>query len=151
MTCLITSALIGLFCAVAPPPPHADCLNTGEALLCAVDAETLPARPSYYVPSRGGINGKEPYHLLGDGTPVNECIDCMACPLGLYGQHVTLHGVGTFQCRDHGGAITVRYGRFYTAQGFRQDWFVAFDILAPDGTRPEGAYRVVSWEVFDER
>jgi len=148
--CITVATLIGLHCAPNATPPHAaECWYTPDLTYCHVrDPTTLPALVSFYVPADGGINCDGDCSVLGDMTPVNECENCAACPLGMYWSWINLAG-HEYQCRDHGSAVTVRYGERYTADGFRTKWFIIFDVLAVDGIEPPNAYELVEWSVSE--
>jgi len=143
IVCLYVIGILGTVC-------HQDAPMTGvcdvydNVTHCTVKIEELRALLSWYDGALGGINCVEPCEYLGDGTLVSESYGrFMACPLGLYGRFFTFEGVGTFQCRDHGGDINVRYGRRYTRNGFVNEWYIVFD-LSMQGDNFPYAYDLVN-------
>lgn len=146
MTCLFVIGITVASCFQdAPPPESAVCHPVGgNTIYCTIGLEDMPAYLSWYDGLLGGINCVEPCDQLGDGTPTAESYGwAMACPKGLYGRYITFEGVGTWQCRDHGNAITVRYGERYTSRwGFWTGWHVVFD-LSMQHDDFVGAYDVV--------
>lgn len=147
--CLLVVGIVGTWCYV--DASHAgQCIDHGMVSHCMADVDQLYGLLSWYDPALGGINCQEPCHLLGDGTPVEQSYGVMmACPLGLYGRSFSFDGVGTFQCRDHGGDVNVRYERRYTSdRGFVDDWFVVFDLSMRDDNFPH-AYDLVNIEIVE--
>lgn len=128
MTCLFVIGIIGTAC-FQDAPPIGVCDRYANVTHCVAEIEDLRGLMSWYDGALGGINCVEPCEFLGDGTPTAESYGwAMACPLGLYGRFFTFEGVGRFQCRDHGGAVNVRYGRRYTRNGFVSEWYIVFDL-----------------------
>ncbi len=126
--CLFVVGIIGVACH-QDAQPIGECIDHGMTTYCEADITDLRGYMSWYDGMLGGVNCVEPCEFLGDGTPVPESYGkMMACPLGLYGRFFTFEGVGTFQCRDHGGDIVVRYGRRYTRDGFVNEWHIVFDL-----------------------
>jgi len=133
-TCIFIIGIIGTWCA-QNAAPIGICHPVDGAIYCTVELEDVPARASWYNPILGGTNCfEDTCETLGDGTPTSEGYGrYMACPLGMYGETVTFsNDIGTWQCRDHGTAVTPKWGRWYTAQGFVWQWVITFDFLLED-------------------
>ena len=145
--CLFIIGIIGTVCHNGSDPIGI-CHPVGDnTLYCMAEITDLRGYLSWYDGSLGGINCVEPCEYLGDGTLVSESYGwAMACPLGLYGRFFTFEDVGTFQCRDHGGDVNVRYGRRYTRNGFVNEWHIVFDLSMQGDDFPH-AYDLVRIEV----
>lgn len=131
MTCLyIIGLAIGSVC-FQDAQPIGICHPIGDGVnYCTAHIEDLPIRASWYNPSLGGINCMEPCDTLGDGTAVKDAYGwAMACPAGMYGLTLDIEHAGVWQCRDHGGDVTVRYGEVYTNDGFIDAWYLVGDFL----------------------
>lgn len=129
--CLFVVGIIGTYCAVDAQPIGICHPADENHIYCTVDLQELPARASWYNPVLGHINCYEDTcDFLGDGTLVRDGYGkYIACPMGMYGEFVTFEWAGTWQCRDHGGAIKPTWGRWYTADGFVEKWVITFDFL----------------------
>lgn len=132
--CLFVIGVIGTWCEM-PADPIGVCHQIDDhTIYCTIDLEELPIWASYYNPAlcdESPINCFEDTgEFLGDGTPVADGYGrYMACPMGMYGMELDIEDIGVWQCRDHGGMVTPRYGEVYTADGFVTGWHLIGDFL----------------------
>lgn len=148
--CLAVIGLLDIICAPSAEP-IGDCWQPINGVLaCTAEPWELPIRASWYNPLLGGINCDKDCRYVADGTLSADCFNwCLACPLGWephykdgqfipgkvidFGPHV-----GVWQCRDVGGAIHHKYGRWYTSGGFTWEWVIVVDFMTYH--EPEWAY-----------
>lgn len=132
MTCLyVVGLLYSSFCFEGAPPIGICNKVDDHMAYCTVDFQELPIKASWYDPAQGGINCYlDTCDHLGDGTLVTDAYGwAMACPLGMYGLTLDIEHAGQWQCRDHGGAVNVRYGEVYTSDGWVTEWHIVGDFL----------------------
>jgi len=120
-------------------PAQGVCHPIGDGVTyCTI--ETVRGFASYYDPALCPVaewdtnclyvDGISTGDHLGDGTPTGEGYGrYMACPMGMYWKRVTFELAGTWQCRDHGTAVNLRYQERYTSEGFVTELYAVFDML----------------------
>ncbi len=93
----------------------------------------LPILTTWYDPELGGINCQEPCDIYANGERVIESHyygntdQTAACLPEWLGREITIQGLGTFKCRDTGGAIKVAYSEYFSRM------VIHVDILAHPG------------------
>lgn len=142
----------GTWCSDHPEAyPIGICHPVGDGIThCTATVWDFAAVASYYDPAQGNINcfhdpitGEDTCDTLGDGTPTATAYDwAMACPEGMLGTKIRFEyvykdyvtDIGTWQCRDHGGAIRPTFGLRWTGSEYKYLWYIPYDLLME---RPE--------------
>lgn len=111
------------------------------------DISELPILTTWYDPELGGINCAEPCNQYANGEIVNEdhYLDgpnqTAACIPEWLGASVTIPGLGSFKCRDTGGAIIVTHNEYY------QRAVIHVDVLAHPGQMNHNVYLYEDWRI----
>jgi hypothetical protein len=111
------------------------------------DIRDLPILTTWYDPELGGITCAYPCDQYANGERVLEShylggtSQTAACIPSWLGRSVTIEGLGTFRCRDTGGAIVVTYNEYY------QQMVIHVDILAHPGQMTHNVYLWNEWNL----
>lgn len=118
------SFVFALFHAICPPP-----------------ITEMPLLVTWYDPNLGGINCDVDCSTFADNSPVTSLAygQVAACIPEWLGAHLTITGLGTFHCRDTGGAITIAYNDYY------KEWVIHVDVL--EKQTPPWNYELRSWQL----
>lgn len=166
--CLIISTITGSWCFAGPLDfsPPGTCQDTGDVLICQVEAQELPVRPSYYDPylvhdndEVRSLQCQKPCEYLGDGTPVESAYGwAAACVNGWYWKHIRIYwpdGYYTIkQCRDHGGDVHPTCGEVFvidhqTGNGSREyRCYIPIDFLERQAVM--GLLLLLDWEIVTD-
>ncbi|RMG89620.1 MAG: hypothetical protein D6706_21025, partial [Chloroflexi bacterium] len=97
-----------------------------QASVSRVQKPVKPLKISTYDPAEGGINCDHDCSVLADGTQFDVSLywNTAACPADWIGRTVAINGIGTFKCRDTGGAIK------------EHEDFIWIDLMIPSAERP---------------
>lgn len=146
----ITSSLFLIwFIAIVPAlfPVVAALAIRPEKSMIKTHLADLPILTTWYDPELGGINCADPCDQYANGEIVIESHyfgnenQTAACIPEWLGRSVTIPGLGTFKCRDTGGAIVVAYNKYYKRM------VIHVDILAHPGQMNHNVYLWNEWSL----
>lgn len=109
--------------------------------ICPPPITEMPVLVTWYDPARGGINCDSDCGTFADSSPVTPEAygNVTACIPEWLGAHLTISGLGTFHCRDTGGAIVIAYNDYY------DKWVIHVDVL--QSHPPEWNYELRNWHL----